>query len=372
MPEAGEEARIYTVPPGWWEERGARGAQTGEFINVAPRCQPRGGVRAWGRSSGPQCCLCSTGPLGGQHQTGAALRRCPRPLIIFTPISAPPPSFLPNGAPRTRPRAPGKGQLGARKRRGGGFRGRVGTRRHWRRWRVLQRWLAGTEMRRWGAHGAGGGFVSLQPTMLDRPFPPVPAAPSFWRCLLCHSPHVPWPHHPLGVPVSPNPLGSGNANIPISAHVSLSVPIRGRGVPVPVPLSPLEEGVPMSPCPLRGARNSFPSPLRTGVPPCPQPCCTPLPPPPSTPGPNCASGALTMPLQWHIKGAALAACEGTAGTGTAPRESSHLGPPLCLPGMGTPKGHAPGGHGVTPPLGASPPPILHGHARIVPIRPWVI
>lgn len=57
----------------------------------------------------------------------------------------------------------------------------------------------------------------------------------------------------------------------------------------------------------------------------------PNPPPPSL-GPNCASGALTMPLQWHIKGAALAACEGTAGTGTAPRESSHLGPPLsaCL------------------------------------------
>lgn len=39
MPEAGKEGWIYTVPPGRWEERGAGGAQTGEFINVAPRCQ---------------------------------------------------------------------------------------------------------------------------------------------------------------------------------------------------------------------------------------------------------------------------------------------------------------------------------------------
>lgn len=207
MPEAGEEAQIYTVPPGWWEERGARGAQTGEFINVAPRCQPGGGVRAWGRSSGPQCRLCSTGPLGGQHQTGAALRRCPRPLIIFTPISAPPPSLLPSGAPRTRPRAPGKGQLGA----GGGVErgvgGRVGTRRQWRRWRALQRWSAGTEMRGWGAHGAGGGFVSPQLTVPDRPLPPVPAAPSFWGCPLCHPPHVPVATSPTWGARVPKPSG---------------------------------------------------------------------------------------------------------------------------------------------------------------------
>lgn len=163
-----------------------------------------------------------------------------------------------------------------------------------------------------------------------------PSLQAFGGAFFATLPMFPWPHHPLGVPVSPNPLGSGNTHIPISAHVSLSVPIRGRGVHVPVPPSPLEEGVPMSPCPLRGACKPFPSPLGTGVPPCPQPCCTPLLPPPPTPGPNCASGALTMPLQWHIKGAALAACEGTAGTGTAPRESSHLGPPLCLPGTGTP------------------------------------
>lgn len=39
MPEASKEGWIYTVPPGRWEERGAGGTQTGEFINVAPRCQ---------------------------------------------------------------------------------------------------------------------------------------------------------------------------------------------------------------------------------------------------------------------------------------------------------------------------------------------
>lgn len=91
MPKAGKQGWIYKVPPGRWEERRGRGggvegwgAQTGEFINVAPRCQlGAGGVG--GAQPGLQCRLCSTGPPSGQHQTGAVLRRCPRPLIIFTP-----------------------------------------------------------------------------------------------------------------------------------------------------------------------------------------------------------------------------------------------------------------------------------------------
>lgn len=245
MPEAGEEAQIYTVPPGWWEERGARGAQTGEFINVAPRCQPGGGVRAWGRSSGPQCRLCSTGPLGGQHQTGAALRRCPRPLIIFTPISAPPPSLLPSGAPRTRPRAPGKGQLGA-----GGGGGEGGRRAGGNATAVAA--VAGAS-KVVGGHrdeGMGGprgrGWLCV-PAAHSAGQTPPPSA---------HGPKL------LGVPpLPPSPCSRGHIT-----HLGCPCPQTHWGMAMPTPLSlptshsqsPLGEGVCMSLCPLWGSPIPIP------------------------------------------------------------------------------------------------------------------
>lgn len=119
------------------------------------------------------------------------------------PATLPPPQRCPpNSAP-----GPGEGAAGSRGGVERGVGGRVGTRRQWRRWRALQRWSAGTEMRGWGAHGAGGGFVSPQLTVPDRPLPPVPAAPSFWGCPLCHPPHVPVATSPTWGARVPKPSG---------------------------------------------------------------------------------------------------------------------------------------------------------------------
>lgn len=97
--EAGEEGWIYTVPPGRWEEReagggGGLGCVIGEHKQASSLMSrqdassgrgARGGAERGGAQPRLQCRLCSTGPPGGQHQTGAALQRCPLPLIIFTP-----------------------------------------------------------------------------------------------------------------------------------------------------------------------------------------------------------------------------------------------------------------------------------------------
>lgn len=56
----------------------------------------------------------------------------------------------------------------------------------------------------------------------------------------------------------------------------------------------------------------------------------PLSPARTPPGPNCASGARTMPLQWHIKGAALPA----AGTATGPSQMKASAPPGSHLGRG--------------------------------------
>lgn len=107
---------IYSAPRAVGGEKGPGEHKQASSLMSRQDASSGRGARG-GAQPGPQCRLCSTGPPGGQHQTGAALRRCPRPLIIFTP--SPGRATLP-------PAGPGRGA------RGRVDRGRVGTHRRLR------------------------------------------------------------------------------------------------------------------------------------------------------------------------------------------------------------------------------------------------
>lgn len=150
MPEAGEEGWIYTVPPGRWEERGAGGAQTGEFINVAPRCQ-LGAGGGGGGAAGASMPPLFDGASGRAASDGRCAPALPAALDHF---HAKP---RPRHPPSCGPRAGGEGGGGTAGgwERTGRLRGAGAPGPAWETRRGLQRRAAGRE--RPGGHCEPGG-----------------------------------------------------------------------------------------------------------------------------------------------------------------------------------------------------------------------
>lgn len=109
MPEAGKEGWIYTVPPGRWEERGAGGTQTGEFINVAPRCQ-LGAGGAGGRAAGASMPPLFDEASGRAASDGRCAPALPAALDHFH--AKPRPRHPPSCGPRAGGNAPAAADAG--------------------------------------------------------------------------------------------------------------------------------------------------------------------------------------------------------------------------------------------------------------------